>query len=77
MTISGNTNTLRHDAQAARTNDVSPAHAEVSPQQTSLLREQCWPQLAVQLFAEPACIEPTSLLPPSQLRLMLLLSGTT
>lgn len=45
--------------------------------QTSLLREQRWPQLAVQLFAEPGCIEPTQLLPPSQLRLVLLLSGTT
>jgi AraC family transcriptional regulator len=77
MTLSGNANTLRHDAQSSNTNDISPTHAEVSPRQTSLLREQRWPQLAVQLFAEPACIEPSILLPPSHLRLMLLLSGTT
>jgi len=77
MTVSGNANTLRYNAQAAKTHQPLPATAETSPQQTSLLREQRWPQLAIQLFTEPAHIEPTTLQPPSQLRLILLLSGTT
>jgi AraC family transcriptional regulator len=78
MAIPGNANTLRHDDQAAKLSRKSwLVNAEVNPKQTSLLREQHWPQLAVQLFAEPGCIEPTHLLPPSQLRLVLLLSGTT
>ncbi|OUJ70586.1 helix-turn-helix domain-containing protein [Hymenobacter crusticola] len=78
MNFSGNANILRHDDQAAKSSR-KPLHtnAEVNPAETSLLREQRWPQLAVQLFAEPGCIEPTRLLPPSQLRLLLLLSGTT
>ncbi|WP_324679470.1 AraC family transcriptional regulator [Hymenobacter sp. GOD-10R] len=78
MTFSGNVNTLRYDDRAPKTpQSFHPAFTEASPRQTSLLGEQRWPQLAVQLFAEPACIELTNLLPPSQLRLMLLLSGTT
>ncbi|MDF7814021.1 AraC family transcriptional regulator [Hymenobacter sp. YC55] len=78
MTFSGNANTLRYDDQAAKSHrQAHHATAETSPRQTSLLHEQRWPQLAVQLFAEPAYIEPSNLLPPSQLRLMLLLSGST
>ncbi|UOQ68911.1 helix-turn-helix domain-containing protein [Hymenobacter volaticus] len=82
MSLSGNNNTLRYDTQLARpsqkhqtTSSPTGPEADVVTE-TQLLREQRWPELTVQLFAEPACVTPVQLGPPSQLRLLLLLSGT-
>ena len=83
MHLLGNVNTLRYDDREARQsrwfNQTHHYAAEVrrpgALTHTRLLREQRWPDLAVQLFEEPTHVTPTELAPPGQVRLILLLSG--
>ena len=79
----GNVNTLRYDDREAsqsrwfaQNRHYAPDfHRPGAPTETRLLREQRWPDLAVQLFEEPACVTPLELAPPHHIRLILLLSG--
>ncbi len=79
----GNVNTLRYDDRDARqsrwfnqTRHYAAAMRRPGAlAQTQLLREQRWPDLAVQLFEEPTHVTPSELAPPHQVRLILLLSG--
>ena len=80
----GNNDTLRYDARHARQSGwfaqnqhhIPDFHQPGTLTETRLLREQRWPDLAVQLFEEPAYVTPLELPPPNHLRLILLLSGT-
>lgn len=72
MNTHGNRNTLERASLAGTTRLAAPGAVA----RTQLVREQRWAALTVQEFAEPDCLALVQLPPPSELRLMALVSGT-